>query len=159
MPSRIGMFADVRPMKEFFRKLLGKTTDARALLLGRHRKAPESENALILVDQPGFEKMSQVILDFAQPWLKDAEDEDDMRGILSAAIFAWNLSLLSEKDCGIEFQKHLVPKLPRQHQITMRKMITRKRTHFASNHRAIIDYQIGTKGDALDLHVVTTLEP
>ena len=58
-------------------------------MLKRHVNKAE-----IWFDPPGFKKMSQLIIDLAQPWVADAQGEEDVRAILEMAICAWNLSLL-----------------------------------------------------------------
>lgn len=123
----------------------------------RFGKPPDSKGILVLNATPGVKKMSAVILDFAQPWLAEARDDQDAHDILGVAVLAWNLSLLSPPECERQFQELLVPKLGRQHQIIVRKMITRRRTHFANHYRQVLDYVIGSKGNQLNLEVLSTL--
>jgi len=148
----------VRSLKELIQRWTEKKpADARATLLERHRKSAQGPDDVLLVDQPGVEKMSEVLGDFAKPWLAGAKHEE-VEGILTAAVLAWNMALLSERECELEFQEKFVPRLDRPNQIMMRKMITRKRTGFARNDRMILDFEIGWKGELFDLQVITTMD-
>jgi hypothetical protein len=123
----------------------------------RFDKSPANRDALLVSDPPGFEKMSAVLLEFARPFMDVAIDDEDRKAILVLAMLAWNLSLLPEAECEQQLQKLLLPKLDRPNQIMVRKMITRRRTHFAHHHRQVLDHVIEIKGRDLRLDVVTTL--
>ena len=54
---------------------------------------------LLVVRAPGSEKMSEVLLDFADPLLEQTQDDDGhaFQNTIGIAIFSWNVSLLPEE--------------------------------------------------------------
>jgi hypothetical protein len=51
----------------------------------------------VLVDESDSVKMSEVIIDFAEPLLKHAKSFEDQRKALETAILLWNISMLPKE--------------------------------------------------------------
>ena len=93
-------------------------------------------------------KMSEVILDFAEPLL-DALDDDELFGnAIGCAVVCWNLSFLQEK----KQQRHvraIINEIDRSALLTrfeaedcVRMLLERKRILFADEKRIVISYNI-----------------
>lgn len=95
-------------------------------------------------------KMSEVILDFAEPLLNTLEEDDDeiFEGILRFAGMCWNISLLPEKE-----QKQMVQTLVNEVgksdilkrlrvEDDIRMLLERKKAFFADDKRMLMDFRI-----------------
>jgi hypothetical protein len=60
--------------------------------------APVPQDDPIYLNIPPLAKLSETILDYAEPLLNDADNEHDMRAGINAAISFWNLSMLEEQE-------------------------------------------------------------
>lgn len=116
--------------------------------------------------------MSEVVLDFAGPFLEDASDEDSYKMAISFAILCWNIALHPEQE-----QEQLLgdvlgdlladqgkaakndPASINHFQTIGRLLLLRKRTLFPNNTRAILSYEIVEKGDATTILVTSALDP
>jgi hypothetical protein len=107
------------------------------------------------------ERMSDVVLRFADPRLHDTQGVIDKNAI-RFAIAVWNASLLPKHE-HTEALKSVVDILPADDQAARRELVAifmllaRKRKYFASNTRVMLDYQLTEGGDMLNLDVVSTL--
>jgi hemerythrin len=116
-----------------------------------------------IVFKSNGEKMSEVLLEFIEPYKKHATTPEAYRKLIALAVIAWDAALLegSEKQnlitrstetilgtAGEEWRKDL------QHILTM--LIERKERHFADNKRYIIDYQVSETKDNYHLSVIST---
>ena len=55
----------------------------------------DSDNQdLLLIEPAGWEKMSEVLEDFYEPFVDKAESDEDLRWLVGMAVVAWNTSLL-----------------------------------------------------------------
>jgi len=98
-------------------------------------------------------KMSEVILDFAEPLLDAIDDDELFEKAISCAVACWNLSFLPEKK-----QKKLVlsmvNELGKSDQLTRfeaedctRMLLERKRILFADEKRIVVNYKVVEEGD------------
>jgi hypothetical protein len=108
------------------------------------------------------EKMSEILLDFAEPWLEDAPDFEAKRDTISFAIICWNCAVAQER--GAEGALDMVlEKLERgkdfvkEFKSFAKPMLQRKRMLFADNKRFIMDWQYVEEDDCDHLYVVSTL--
>ena len=93
-------------------------------------------------------KMSEVILDFAEPLLDAIDDDELFEKAIGCAVVCWNLSFLTE----IKKQRHvraIVNKLDKSDLLTrfeaedyVRMLLERKRILFADEKRIVINYKI-----------------
>jgi len=131
------------------------------VLLQRVRASQHGHNTQVMVNPAGTEKMSEVILRFAEPF----KDDDGLvpRAMLEIAIIMWNASFMP-----MEMQKKAVEDIvnvfPRDDREARREMLLtahmlleRKKQHFSDNKRMIIDYHITESAHSIHLDVVSTV--
>lgn len=134
------------------------------------RSRPEAAPSLRLppnaeiVPRGGERKMSEILVEFAQPML-DHLDESQYREGISAATLAWNAAMLSG-DEGMRTLEQQAKKifrfdpLARQGMVeTMRSLIERKKQHFAHIKRIIMDYQVIDLDDGYRVNVISSEVP
>ncbi len=114
---------------------------AKGLLAGRQIVPPPR----------GDKKMSQVLIEFIEPYTDDADSDESFKKLLTIAIIAWNASLLPDKEREDLIDKTITilqPELRQDMKGILERMIQRKGAHFGHIRRMIIDYQIemATKG-------------
>jgi len=133
------------------------------ILLQRAQTSKYLKDTPILINPPDAEKMSDVILRFAEP-LKVAYGNMTEK-VISFAILVWNASLLPH-DKQADAIKAIVEKLAetdRELQVHCLAYITmlldRKQRMFAENQRFILDYHVSESSGNLHLDVVSTLVP
>ena len=105
------------------------------------------------------QKMSEVILDFAEPLLRDAPDLESEKTAIAFAIICWNIAILKETGdekvveetlgaAGDEAGKEL--------RRFAKEMMERKQSFFADNKKLILDYQFTEEPEGFHLYVVST---
>lgn len=109
-------------------------------------------------------KLSAAIVDIAQPFLDNAETEEDMRGILNMAVSAWLVSVLPE---DVSAYKVIEEKLdqeygnePELYEAMMGLfdfLLMRKQALYPNDMRVPMDYSIKEVDGALRLNVASTL--
>ena len=143
----------------------------------RRRKTPDRYKPLVskiqsrgLLDEykmryepSGVVKMSQVVIDFIEPYVEYAETYEAYQKLVSVAIVAWNTALFPEKK-----QKAIVKKmmkslsLPRSDARDMKgiiqELIERKNERFAEHNRIIVEYHVTETRDGFHLSVASTLD-
>ena len=120
----------------------------------------------VVVEPEGQAKMSEVILEFAEPLLDQCKGEKSEQTATALAIMIWNLSLLPEKDQDREIEK-MCSKLfgsndAKDYAILVDYatfLMERKKKYYSDNKRAIINYQISGSGKSRRLDVASTLTP
>jgi len=118
----------------------------------------------VVVEPEGQVRMSEVILEFAEPLLEQCKDEKSAAGATGLAISVWNLSLLPEKSQGQEIIK-MCSELtgsddPKDYDELMdfaKVLLERKKKYYSDNKRAIANYQISGSGKNRRLDVASTL--
>lgn len=71
---------------------------SREKLLERVKKFPIQKDHEIRIDQSNPQKMSEIIIDYAQPLLDAAQSDQDQRKSIAMAITFWNVALLPDQD-------------------------------------------------------------
>ena len=131
------------------------------VLLKRVRASQHFQNAQVIVNPAGTEKMSEVILRFAEP----LKDEYGMvpKAMLELAIIMWNASFMP-KDMQRKAMEDILNVIPRENREARREMLRmvtmlleRKRQYFAQNKRLIMDYHITESAHSIYLDVVSTI--
>ncbi len=105
--------------------------------------------------------MSEVLLEFVEPYSEQWRTEEQLQKLLSVAVIAWNAALFAGRKRD-EFIQQMVEGVPPAVRPDLRaiieEMIQRKVTHFASNKRMIFDYQVTMAPSGPHLAVVSTLD-
>ena len=109
----------------------------------------------ILRNPGGLEKMSEVLGDFAQPWLDAAGNDKEYKSMIALAIIAWNLSFLSETERFADLDPEVLEALGQPGRELLQSMITRKLAHYSGYDRPILDYEFSGDGDRLRLDVIS----
>jgi hypothetical protein len=98
-----------------------------------------------IVPAVGGEKMSEVLLEFIEPYSDKWKNEEELSKLLALAIVAWNAATFSgsERDAFIEEMAQALPAdaRPFMRAIVM-EMLQRKLLHFASNKRLILSFEV-----------------
>jgi len=109
----------------------------------RHRVQP-----LVPEQFTSVRKMSEVLLDFAEPLLDTLDDDDDFKAAISFAALCWNCSLLPPKEQGQQLsamvdglgKSDALMRLEVEDKICM--LLERKRTSFASDNRMVVSFEV-----------------
>lgn len=140
---------------------------ARSQLLDKMREQPEFDKAVILDEHPDVEKMSEVLLKYAEPLTEPLPEHDDasFRKTIAFAVMCWNaaLSIKLERE---EIFRQFISQTPPTKEFPVEEvrgffdfMIERKHRLFKDNKRWIVNYEIKfTKRDR-HVYVASTLEP
>jgi len=117
--------------------------------------------ALIVAPPAGERKMSEVLLEFVEPYSEEWRTAEEVKKLLSVALVAWNAALYSGSKREQLIQQILEvvpPEVRSEMRAIIEKMIQRKVSHFASNRRMIVDYKVTMTREGPHLSVVSTLE-
>ena len=128
-------------------------------------RSPLGVPMTLVVNPPGREKMSEVLEQFADPYMENVTIEDQgLHKLYSLCVLAWNAALLPEnqqeevidrvvRECvtrGTEADRRIFRRL-------VESMIERKKTHFPNVNRAILSFDLRDMGDTYYLNVASTL--
>ena len=120
----------------------------------------------LVIDPEGEARMSEVILEFAKPFLDKCEDEASERNAIVLAILIWNVSLFPGKDRDREIEKvcsELSPSGDANDFAALMGyvdiMLERKKKYYSENKRIIMKHQISGSGKYRRLDVASTLSP
>ena len=131
------------------------------VLLNRVRASQHFHNTQVMVNPAGTEKMSEVILRFAEPF----KDHDGLvpRAMLEIAIIMWNASFMPS-DMQRKAVEDLVNVFPsddsgarREMLRTTHMLLERKKQYFSQNKRMIMDYHITESAHGIHLDVMSTV--
>ena len=117
----------------------------------------------LLYQPEGYEKMSEVVQDFIEPYMEYATTREAMGKLIALAILAWNASMLSD-DKAKAMVKGVVDSQPlsksdREMMIrVVEELIERKKEHFAHYTRDILDYELTEAEDGFRLSVVSFVD-
>jgi hypothetical protein len=120
----------------------------------------------VVVSPPGVQKMSEVLEDFAEPYMEDDTLADhDVHDVYSLCVMAWNAALLPDHKQEDMIDKIVRTCLTRETAADRRifrrlveSMIERKKTQFPHVNRGIFSFELRDLGDDdYYLTVVSTL--
>jgi hypothetical protein len=131
------------------------------ILLNRARASQHLHNTQVMVNPAGTEKMSEVILRFAEPF----KDNNGLipRAMLEIAIILWNASFMPQEmqRKALEDVVNVFPQDDREARREMlliaHMLLERKKQYFSENKRLIMDYHIRESADNIHVDVVSTL--
>jgi hypothetical protein len=127
--------------------------------LGRAARALPGDT-MIVVSPPGQAKMSEVLVEFLEPYAEHWRTVEEFRKLVSVGALAWNAALLprSERESFFQEMVQAVPPEVRQDMRSIvEEMIHRKETYFAANKRAIVNYEIAMTPAGPHLSVISSL--
>jgi len=104
--------------------------------------------------------MSEVLLDFVEPYRELAATEEALRKLLTLASVAWNAALLppAKREALLRStEDRLPPDLRADYRAILEPLILRKQQHFSDNSRSILDFELSMERAGPDLRVMSTL--
>jgi SEC-C motif len=123
---------------------------------------PENEITFNTSEELGIEKMSDIILDFADDMLRQSETKDEEKKAIMMAIIAWNLALLKpaeRKEKLNDFVNNMFAKSEQQgFKQLLQLLIEKKLELYPDINRHIINFEIlDTHHNGLHLNVASTI--
>ena len=126
----------------------------------RNHAAGSSLPGTMIANPAGRSKMSEVLLDFIEPYREDAESEGDLRSLLTMGIGAWNTALLPKAEQE-DVINRVVAEGPIDREDNFRRLanelIARKEKYFAHCRRFIFGYELTVTREGPHLTVLSTL--
>ena len=113
----------------------------------------------VIIQGPQGEKMSEVLLDFAQPYLDLAHDDEAKRKAIGLAALSWNVALMPPEKHEAEIEKIVgdFPEAAEDMRAVMREMIQRKLILFPALNRTVLSYEVADLGGGqMHLSVMST---
>ena len=129
------------------------------------RRSRRSEYAVEPLLPKGFlpiRKMSEVILEFAEPLLNIIDDDRYFRLVIALAVLCWDISLYPQSEQQVHLN-NLIEEMVRSTRLSRmvwenctRVLLERKNTLFADDRRIVVSYEIIKDGGKERLLVVST---
>lgn len=113
----------------------------------------------IVVQPSGETKMSEVLLEFIEPYSQYWKTKEELNKLLGVAVIAWNAALLpgnERKEIIENAVKVAPPEIRQDMKAIVEEMIQRKETHFAHNKRMIMNYQVTMTKEGPHVTVLST---
>jgi hypothetical protein len=140
------------------RELRSQEMATQAALMRRVEKSLPDERVRFVNRRTG-PKVSDLLVEFASPWLDEAENENQWKVVIEMAILAWNLSTLPEPERSKEIRENLGPKLGTAGEIIVKEMLARKLSRFPEQQQFLVDYEVSGSGPNLRVEVAYTPSP
>ncbi len=148
------------------RKRLKKAiSDSQENLLQRVKDQSIDGGRELLIAPPNMTKMSEIIIDYAQPLLNVAKNDEEQKKAISIAIAIWNLSLYPK-----EMQSEYIGKiteimtasrkdseLSENEKEVLNFLMKRKKTLFPEIKRVILDYEYVETPKGFHINVVSNI--
>jgi len=99
----------------------------------------------VISSPEGMTKMSDIIIQFIEPYNDLAQTYSEQMKLITAAIIAWNASLLPEDRSKAVIDRALgnIPSAEHKHTMeVINVFMKRKRRHFSEYKRPVIDFQL-----------------
>jgi DNA-binding Lrp family transcriptional regulator len=148
--------------KRKVKKKRRKTPDRYKPLVSKLQSKGLLDRYKMRYEPSGVVKMSEVVIDFIEPYVEYAETYEAYQKLVMVAIVAWNTALFPEKKQKAMVKKMMKsPSLPRSDALDMKgiiqELIERKNEHFAEHNRIIVEYHVTEIIDGFHLTLASTL--
>ncbi|HNQ88463.1 MAG TPA: hypothetical protein PKM73_07615 [Verrucomicrobiota bacterium] len=127
---------------------------SREALVDRVRSEGPWAGAAVQSPEAGEARLSQVLTEFARPYLDGAGTAEACREVMVAAITAWNFSLLSEPQ-RLDALGQVQREESVDTRIRLEGMIVRKLRFFGMHRRYVVDFSVGWQEGRLHLSVLS----
>lgn len=125
----------------------------------RLRESGLLEEKKLLYEPRDQVKMSQVIIDFIEPYLDSVDTYREHDNLVAFAVLIWNTALLPQNE-----QKAMIREIlgifsrtdAKELKPIIEEMIERKKKYFSDNRRFIVEYDLAESKDGFRLSVVST---
>jgi len=127
---------------------------------------PAHENTVFVENPPGFAKMSEVLMEYIEPFLEGKETYEEFSNFLKIAAMSWNMAMVSEEK-GQELLKKLFPgnssdpeeiEDEKEVQRIVKKLIKRKLKFFAEEKRFITDFKLTQNSGRFHISVASSFK-
>jgi len=109
-------------------------------------------------------KMSEILLDFVEPFAEGISDNDAFCRLLTLGVLAWNAALKPEPQCQNIVDRVIArcmrgesTELQAAYKEIVRDLVLRKRSHFAQYRRPILQFHVEDTEDGFHLTVMSLL--
>jgi hypothetical protein len=133
-------------------------TATQRTLVERVRQSLPDERIKI-VERRTKRKVSEILMEFAKPWLDAARNEDQQKTVIGMAVLAWNMAGIPEPERWEGMSPEFAEKLGKPARAILEEMIAHKLARYPEEARSILDYVIAGGGDKLGVEVVFSLLP
>jgi len=117
------------------------------------------DERLKIVKRRTGRKVSEILMEFAEPWLGEVRNDDQRKTVIGMAVLAWNMAAIPEPERWEELSPEFAEKCGEQVKAILREMIARKLALHPKETRSILDYEITGNGDNMRVEVVFSLLP
>ena len=136
-----------------------EVSDSRKQLMQKVKDRVASEGREIEIETSNPQKMSEIIIDYAEPLLEISTTDKEQEKAVIMAITFWNLAILKENERQ-DMMDSLTPHLlqggdPEDLNQTIEYFIERKQILYPDVNRMILDYDCVHTMDRLHLNVVS----
>ena len=124
----------------------------------KYLQTERGRDAIVIESPASEEKMSQMLIDLAQPLLFEGDTEEGVKKTIGLAALAWNLSLLREKERNTELrelERQLTPEIIPY----LLNLVRDKEELFPDVKRSIMSYEVIMLGQDVRVNVISTLQP
>jgi hypothetical protein len=131
---------------------------AQRALVDRVQQSLPDERLKIVKRRTG-RKVSEILMEFAEPWLDEARNDDQRKTVIGMAVLAWNMAAIPEPERWEGVSPEFAENLSEPGKVILRQMIARKLALYSQETRPILDYEITGNGDSMRVEVVFSLLP
>jgi len=129
-----------------------------AVRMAKERSIPEGS---VIVEPKGRDKMSEILIDFAEPLLELVDNE---KAMLTLAMTAWNIAIFPEEDRDAKIDELVIKCFPQDDPQSLEKirvvvgmLVLRKLKMYPDNERILLGYEFIESGDKRTLNVMSTM--
>jgi hypothetical protein len=137
------------------KRLRSQQAAVQRALVDRVQRSLPDERIKIVKRRTG-RKVSEILMEFAQPWLDEARNDDQRKTVVGMAVLAWNMAAISEPE---RWEGNFAEQLGETGKIILEEMIARKLALYPEETRPILDYQMTGSQNNLRVEVVFSLLP
>jgi hypothetical protein len=98
-------------------------------------------------------------MEFAEPWLDEARNDDQRKTVIGMAVLAWNMAAFPEPERWEGMSPGFVEELGETGKAILKEMTARKLALYPEETRPILDYQITGGQNNMRVDVVFSLLP
>ena len=127
----------------------------KAARLRQARKKGNLSSSVSNQGTSGLKKMSEVLIELAEPYRKDTHNYEEYKMLISIAATAWNIAILKKKIGQVAYEEainELIKTATIDYLDIMNALIVRKEAYFANDYRIVANQQVIQKGD--EYHVL-----
>jgi hypothetical protein len=137
------------------KRLRSQQAAAQRALVDRVQRTLPDERIKVVKWHTG-RKVSEILMEFAQPRLDAARNDDQRKTVVGMAVLAWNMAAIPEPE---RWEGDFVENLGEAGTAILKEMIARKLALYPEETRPILDYQITGEQENLRVDVVFSLLP